>query len=189
MLAPAVRHRQRMARESEAGETLIEMLITVILMGVGATAILSSLLTSSATAHLNKQKTEMSVYLQRWAETTIAPQLNSAGTVIWRDCEIIPGPPALTNHPGWSTSIEIEHLVTPVTDWNNPTFTPAPASCPTPGDPALQQQLLRVTLTVETAPGRNQVVDSLVVYKRNPTCPKYDATVTGSFENADLGPC
>lgn len=177
---------------AEAGETLIELLVTIILMGVGAVAILTSLLVSSTTAHVNEQKTQMSLYLQRWAETTIAPNLTTTGVVVWRDCKIIPGPPAFEpDQAGWSApDPTIEQLKMPVDDWNHPDFTPASSECSTPGDPKLQKQVLRVTLTVRTAPGRDQLVDSLVLYKRNPTCPKgLLPDGEASYNNADLGPC
>lgn len=63
---------------AEAGETLLEVLFSVMLMGVAFTAILGGMFTSARVAKLNQEKTRASVALQAYAERLLQPVGNTA---------------------------------------------------------------------------------------------------------------
>jgi len=166
------------------GETLVELVATIALMGFGMVAIIGSLLVSSSTARSSKERTQASVILNNWAERITAPK-QPDGSTNWGDCEAVFFAPSLSQYPGFTISWKSEFM-----EGTNPARTsPAPNyaspvwldvdGCTIQGGANVQ----KVTLYVSTKPGRDQITDSLVVYKRNPTCPGMPYT------NPGTGPC
>lgn len=180
---------------AESGETLIEILITISLMGVAFAAVMGALFTASASAALNREKTEVSVFLQAWAEVVLAPTTPTGSAINYAECgRPLTGPPRMStgswsetssgsntwkNSDGWTATQTIRYAEPGPTpgqlDWNDPSWS---SSCPPGGDTGLQE----ITLSVTTDVGDRQVIDNLVVYKRDPRCPS-------DFDNADKGPC
>jgi len=59
----------------ERGETLIEVLGTVVLMGIGFVALLNGIFTVVKISDLNQQRTKASIAVQSWAEALQQPAL------------------------------------------------------------------------------------------------------------------
>ncbi|MCU1370377.1 MAG: hypothetical protein JWO77_1571 [Ilumatobacteraceae bacterium] len=58
---------------SQVGETLIEVLVAITLMGVGFTAIIGGIYTSVNIAETNQRYTRASIFLQAFAENVLQP--------------------------------------------------------------------------------------------------------------------
>lgn len=155
-------------------------------MGIGMAALLSSLLTTSATAKLNKDRTQVSVFLQSWADSVIAPKVNNGTANYYGNCPVLIDPTGseFTKPAGWTTSATVEYLQgaagTQPANWASLSWVDLNTCERIQGD----RGLIRVTLKVKTAPGKGQVSDSIVLFRRDDRCPS-----NASFNNPDLGPC
>lgn len=192
--------RRPRAAEGERGETLIELLVGVLLMGVAFAAIFQAFLTVTAASQLNRQKTEVGLYLQHWAERTLTP-IGPAGTGShYQECGVgAPDVAKPTPVPtGWSATYTVEYLkatgyrpkpseVDPATFTNQAGCTYYGRPDGSLGDGGLQ----KITLTVTSEPGRFQVTESLVIYKRDPWCAPVDDDGDPNTDpiKADKGPC
>lgn len=58
---------------SERGETLIEVMCTVVLLGTGFVAILSAIFTATRVSDTNQNRTQASTYVQAYAEALLQP--------------------------------------------------------------------------------------------------------------------
>lgn len=170
-------------RDAQRGETLIEILVTVVLMGFAFTAVLGALFTASATAALNRERSQVSVFLQEWAERVEAPLVSSSPhPVNYGACgepiQITPPP-----HPaGWTATYAISYMTGNGLP-DAPTFG---AACPLFGSAGaghyVDGGLQKISLTVTTP----KLSDNLVLYKRDPTCP---GPTNNPTNNPDQGPC
>jgi prepilin-type N-terminal cleavage/methylation domain-containing protein len=195
----------RAARRGERGETLPEVLVTVVLLGIGFTGILGALLTSTTIARQNAERTRATAAAQIFGEAAVAPVVDfdgpegpNPGIDNYIDCAVpasytrtLPTDPtgaAPGQRPFEGYSVEVVSVQ--FLNWG-----PA-ATFPTgfdsfgvpqwlnPGDACVFTQnsdggLQRLRIEVKR---NGQTVDSLVVVKRDPGCPD-------TFNNADLGPC
>jgi type II secretory pathway pseudopilin PulG len=153
---PAVYARPGARARGSRGETLLELLVTVSIVGTAFMGILAGIGTTfNATDSQRKGATAESVlrsYAERIGDPTDVPYVNCATTATYGSPTGFALPAA-----GWSAS------VTTVNQWQGdtpPTFTP---SCPSP-DKGLQQ----LTLTVTSPAGAHQLTANLVIVKRKP---------------------
>jgi len=183
-------------RRRERGETLIEMLATVLLMGIGFSAILGGLFTVSSTATTNQRRTMVSNSLQTWAEfleqpVGVIPSVTSPGysPYTYVDCAILGAGgqyvvPSGLVPSGWTATMKVRYLTgfsgSGATKTAN--YQPDRNTCFTQpgGDKGIQE----ITLTIDTGGTNHRVVDTLVIIKRNAKCPS-----PAGYSNADLGPC
>lgn len=71
----------RLARD--AGETLVELLVTIVILGITASSLLGAVSMAVATSRLNRQQADVTVYLRSWAEQV----KNSVDTAApWATC-------------------------------------------------------------------------------------------------------
>lgn len=184
-VALSVRGRRDAPSAGQSGETLVELVFAVALMGIGMAAILASLLTTSATAKLNKDRTQVSVFLQSWGDYVISPRATANASNYGTDCPslIDPAGNTFSKPAGWTTSATVEYLQgsagTQPANWAALSWV-SQDGCISQGD----RGLIRITLKVKTASGKGQVTDSLVVFRRDDRCP-----ANASFDNPDQGPC
>jgi hypothetical protein len=173
---------RRRGAASERGETLPEMLVTVILMGVGFTAVLSAIFTSVNIARVNADRTSANLDLQSWAERVQQPStVNSSGiaSTTYRACGVpaydLPAPSEKQIAPGFVAEIVSVEALTGFSG-GQPVFGPGGSGCV---DKGLQRLTLRIS-----APTRKglTVRETVTVIKRSQVCPP-------QFNNADLGPC
>jgi type II secretory pathway pseudopilin PulG len=146
----------RRNRRDPRGETLLELLVTVSIMGTAFVGILAGIGTTfmATDAHRQAATAEgvMRSYAERMADPTDVAYVDCATTATYASPTGFALPTV-----AWSAS------VTQVRYWQGdtpPTFT---GSCPSP-DNGLQQ----MTLTVKSPAGDHQVTDILAVVKRKP---------------------
>lgn len=194
---------------AQAGETLLEVLVAIILMGIGFSAVFGGMYTSARIAQINQRNSKASIAAQAVAEGLLQPALpipdpippgrteadylstyrpcaTAAGNPVdtYRDFGL--GPPVGAIPPGWTWNVvEVRYLasIDPILtdpDVYTPDFSRSHAQCLSSGDLGLQE------LTIEVSNGElpegPRVVEQLVIIKRDQRCPD-------TFENADRGPC
>jgi len=194
------------SRRGEGGETLVEVLVMIVLMGVGFAAIFSGLMTVSRINDANARRTKASDAIQSWAEGLQQPARSLTGSptnpYTYVDCataatygrEGQPNnlmPTSWANEPMNQAPVKVEYLSG--YDANGePQFYSDVNVCYSSMVAGKDKGLQRITLKVETPAGQKpRVVDTLVILKRRQTCPPVTNTSDGSsrFDNADLGPC
>lgn len=190
---------QRGHGRSHAGETLLEVLIAIILMGIGFSAVFGAMYTSARVAQINQRETRASIAAQAVAEGLLQPSLpipdgqpevdylstyeecaTAAGSPVDTYKAAGLGPPSGAIPAGWDWNVvEVRYVSLAPTasdpDVWAPTFS---STCSGPSDdPGLQE------LTIEVINSSTpSVTERLVVIKRDQSCPE-------EFENADRGPC
>ncbi len=188
------------ARRGEAGETLIEILTTVVVMGLGFTALLGGIFGAVKVAQSNQDKTKASITVQAWAEglqqpANAIPAVTSPGAIpqdytTYRAC----AGPATYGVPqsssgalpaGYSARVVKVELFSGYSG-GKAQFNQTQAACY--ANPLYSQRVSRdgglqqITIEVASPAGSGQAVDTLVIVKRDQRCPQ-------TFDNADLGPC
>jgi type II secretory pathway pseudopilin PulG len=138
----------------ERGETLIEVLVSIVILGLAVTAIVAGLMLSVRTSDAHRKQTTSTAYLRDYAEaielavrtggyqSTCAPTY-AAGTA---------APSAAYNAP----------QIVAVSFWNGTTF---PASCNAGTDQGIQQLKLQLT----SKDGR--ATEQLYIVLRRPCSP------------------
>ena len=182
---------------SERGETLIEVLVMIVLMGIGFTAIFSGLMTVSRINDANARRTKASIAVQGWAEGLQQPARKLTGSAAdpytYIECASAAtygstGQPSGLLPSTWNAQsmnkvpVLVEYFTGTFNSNGEPQFDTNQAAC---FGARKDQGLQRITIKVETPPGDlPRVVDTLVFIKRNQRCPD-----VAGFDNADLGPC
>jgi type II secretory pathway pseudopilin PulG len=148
--------RLRRAR-SEAGLTLIELILTISLMGVAFAAILGGVagVYSDGATHRNAALVE--TWLRRYAESLDAAAYVACATTTSYNGALAPSPPA-----------NFSAQITAVTYWDgaaNASFTSSQSGCVAAGDKGVQ----RITLQVSETEQFRGVTENVVVVKRDPS--------------------
>jgi Tfp pilus assembly protein PilV len=140
----------------QRGETLLELLVTVTIMGTAFVGIIAGIGTTFMATDSHRQEATAEGVLRSYAE-----RIQDANDVPYVDCATTSTYASPTGFSlpaaGWSAS------VTSVLSWQGgppPTFA---ASCPVP-DKGLQQ----LTLRVSSPAGNHQAIETLVIVKRKP---------------------
>jgi prepilin-type N-terminal cleavage/methylation domain-containing protein len=146
------------ADREERGETLIELLITVTIMGVLFVAVMAGVATSITMSDFHRQdgtaEGVIRAYAERISDPTDVPYVD-CGSVTTASYATPIG--FILPNADWTAS------VTSVTFWQGalpPVFS---SVCPSP-DKGLQQ----ITLQVQSKAGKNQARESVVIVKRKP---------------------
>lgn len=163
---------------SERGETLVEVMVAIVLMGGVMAAILGGLFALVSVSNSNQEKTKTALAVQSYAEQVKEP----VGDLSYVECTgsgsgttaTYQGQLALTNvddllPPGYSAAVDVQY-------WQGGS---SYGTCPGTGDLGLQ----RFVVTIDNGrPGVLEVVETLLITKRNAVCPT-------QFDNPDAGPC
>jgi type II secretory pathway pseudopilin PulG len=140
-------------RRSEAGVTLIEVVVTVMIMGVAFVAILAGMGTTFTLSGLHREQARTESEIRRYAEAVKAAP--------YAACSYSTGTAGLTFTVGSGYSIT-EPIVTGYIDETTGTFTPYTAGSPcTPTTTRAQVVMVSVTSTRDT-----RAVETLDVVKR-----------------------
>jgi type II secretory pathway pseudopilin PulG len=146
----------RRQSEKQRGETLLELLVTVSIVGTAFMGILAGVGTTfNATDSQRKAATAEAAlrsYAERLADASDVPYVNCATTATYATPTGFALPAA-----GWSAA------VTTLNRWQGDPLQTFTATCPSP-DKGLQQ----LTLTVSSPAGAHQVTATLVMVKRRP---------------------
>jgi type II secretory pathway pseudopilin PulG len=160
----------------ERGETLFEILITLILMGVVIVGILAGLASVTRLAAYNSQTTHVRNTAQSYAELLKQP----VGAAEYQPCATAASYPPMTGTMAPSTSytatviaVHYATLLPSGAPGTNVTWGTGP--CTT--DLGLQR--LEIEVRVGTGPTRSETV----------TIIKRDARCSHSYQNTDQGPC
>lgn len=160
----AARRQAAADRDGEAGETLIELLATIILMGIAITALLTTTLAVIVSSHGHRRRVQAENEATTVVETIDRmPYVACAGPTAYED--------ALDSVPErFEAEIQsVRHLAS-----STATTASYQASCPGGVDQGAQQITVRMT-----SPGAYTVHADVVLVKRDDTCPSDPATVTG----------
>jgi Tfp pilus assembly protein PilV len=146
--------RKRLALRSDQGETLLELLISIVILGVCVVAIGSSITLSILISDVHRKQSLASEFLHNNAETIQASAYQPCtGTVNYAT-----GLPVPPNGGPWTVTQK------KVQFWNGTSFT---STCPTvlgaPKDMGLEQVTLRLQSSDQT------VDETLDVIVRNPS--------------------
>jgi Tfp pilus assembly protein PilV len=146
----------RAGRNNQRGETLLEILVSVSIMGTAFVAIIAGIGTTLMATHVDRQaataETVVRSYAERMQDPVDVPYVDCATTSTYTTPIGFALPAA-----GWTAS------VTSVMAWQGDTPPTFAASCPSP-DEGLQQ----LTLTVQSPAGFHQATKSIVIVKRKP---------------------
>jgi type II secretory pathway pseudopilin PulG len=142
--------RPRRQRRSDAGESLVELLITVVILGTSVVGVLGAVATAVGASSFDKRQVQAQALLRTWGEQIAA--VDDAG---YGDClsasEVAAATPA-------SVPAEFTARVSRVTYWDGSAFA---AGCT--ADPGLR--LVRLELTAVDSllhPGSTQTLDVVV---------------------------
>jgi prepilin-type N-terminal cleavage/methylation domain-containing protein len=152
----AVRTSLRTPR-SEAGVTLIEVMVTIAIMGIAFTALLASLLGIFKFGDQHRQLAVAETLVRRYGDSVDNAAYVNCATAASYAAALTPAPPS-----GYSVQI------TAIEYWNgdaNVTFHSSQATCTSSGDKGSQRVTVRVSQTGVT----NGVVDDVTVVKRSAT--------------------
>lgn len=140
----------------ERGETLLELLVSVSIMGTAFVAIIAGIGTTLLSTDVHRQASTAEVVLRSYAERiqdpTDVPYVDCATTSSYASPTGFSLPGA-----GWSASI------TSVRAWQGDSPPTYSSTCPA-SDKGLQQ----LTLRVQSPGGNHQVTETLVIVKRKP---------------------
>jgi prepilin-type N-terminal cleavage/methylation domain-containing protein len=148
MRAPSVR--------AEAGVTLIEVMVTIAIMGIGFTALLGCLAGTFTAGDQGRKVAVAQVVARKYAD--------ALGTATYVNCAVAGDYAAALASPPTGFAVQ----VTGVEYWNGDataTFGTSQSGCSSAGDQGAQRLNLRVTQT-DTLRG---VVENVLVVKRSPS--------------------
>jgi type II secretory pathway pseudopilin PulG len=141
----------------EAGLTLIELLVTVALMGAAFGAILAGVSGVSGSGDTTRKVALVEMWLRRYAESVESTAYVSCATPANYTAALTPSPP--TNYTAQINTVEY---------WNGSATTTWPATtqaaCVSAGDKGVQ----RITLQVSNTEGNRGMTKTVVIVKRNP---------------------
>ena len=159
----------RRSGRGEAGETLLEVLISVTILGLGVVALLGGMTTAVATTRVHRQQADVGAVL-----TAASEKVKSAD---YRACAVegdYLGNPF--TYPGWTGTITFA-----IAEWNGTAFVPrdpaAPAPLPCRQYEDLGHRVQRITLSAASPDAT--VTRTVTVLKRYRDCPIPTSTVPG----------
>jgi hypothetical protein len=192
---------------ADRGETLAEVLVTMILMGFGFILVFGALFTVAKSSELNTRRTKASNGIQAWGEGLQQPARTLSGNTAVDQYTYDPCayagvggmdnfrmPVGAVPNGAWRSQA-IVTKVEILTGWSG--TSPVWKSLASEADRNAclasneDKGLQRITLRVSTPAGETPATtDTLTVVRRNQRCP--DVLLPSgdpAFNNADLGPC
>ncbi len=151
----------------EAGESLVELLVTITILGVAMVAVLGSIWTSIRVADYHRKTTTADVVLRNFAEE----MQQNTGTYQYVQCATLTGAGAYPAYspPAPNTSYaakitKIEYL-TGYSGSDQPTWQDSTAGCPSGGDKGAQRLTLRADGPITDPAVRG--VETVMIIKRD----------------------
>ncbi len=170
----------------ERGETLLELLVTMVLMGIAVVGVLAGLLAVARQANYSSETTSLGNTGQSYAEALKQPVLDTA----YIECATPHGPGSARPYPlleALDPDLVPGQYVARITaiDYlqNPPDGTPADEAdwgpgCTVGSDKGLQ----RITVTVTSESSVSERTGTVTLIKRNQTC-------SATYQNRFQGPC
>jgi prepilin-type N-terminal cleavage/methylation domain-containing protein len=149
-----LRARTRRPARSEAGVTLIELMVTISIIGVAFTALLAALMGVFTFGEQHRKHAVGETLVRRYADSVNNATYVSCATPASYAAALAPAPP---------TSYTVS--ITSVQYWNGDATATFGSSCVPANDKGVQRITIRVTGATSTATVPNEVV----ILKRNPS--------------------
>jgi type II secretory pathway pseudopilin PulG len=151
------------AREAspESGELLVELLVTVAILGIGMVAVLGTIWTSLRVSDYHRKTVNADVVVRNYAEA----MQQTSGTYVYIPCATLTGStayPAYTPpapNASYVTSVTKIEYLTGYTASNQPTWQDSTAGCPSGGDKGAQ----RLTLQASSPPSESNLTGREVI--------------------------
>jgi type II secretory pathway pseudopilin PulG len=157
----------RRDRSSEAGESLVELMITIAIMGVAMVAVLGGIWTSIRVADYHRKTANADVVLRNFAEVLQA----SSGAYQYIPCATLSGalayPPytPLAPNSGYAATITKIEYLTGYNASDQPTWQVSTSGCPAGGDRGAQRLTLKSDGPVSDPKVRG--VETVTIVKRD----------------------
>ncbi|HEX7135201.1 MAG TPA: hypothetical protein VF228_21690 [Iamia sp.] len=180
--------------EAEAGETLIEILVTLILMGTAVIGILAGIASVLHLSDINSRRTHVGNTAQTFAEQIKQPVLD----MVYKPCATVPvsptAPATTTTYPPFSGTLpgsagtytarvtNVAYINVISASGGTNTWT---SSC-TPTAAGTDRGLQRLTIQVEVTIGGGTTTETLSVVKRDARC---NVQYSSLYVNTNQGPC
>jgi prepilin-type N-terminal cleavage/methylation domain-containing protein len=151
------RARTRRATRSEAGVTLIELMVTISIIGIAFTALLAALMGVFTFGDQHRKAAVGETLVRRYADNVNNATYVNCATASSYSAALAPAPP--TDYAVAITAIEY---------WNGDataTFGTSQSGCVSATDKGIQRITVRVTGTVSTG----SIPSEVVILKRNPS--------------------
>jgi type II secretory pathway pseudopilin PulG len=138
-------HRARAEDESESGELLVELLITIAILGMGIVAVLGTIWTSLRVADYQRKTVNADVVVRNFAEV----MQQTAGDYEYIPCATLTGATAYPAYEppepseDYETSITKIEYLTGYSAASAPTWQNSTAGCPAGGDQGAQRLTLQ----------------------------------------------
>ena len=159
---------RRLSKKDDRGETLVELMVALVIMGTAVVALVGGIATSIRASDIHRKQAKSQAYLRAFAEAIETSVANyptgytecTAGSTpqdTYQSAFTLPAADQTT----------YQRTVADVSIWNRATSTYT--TCPAAGDAGVQ----RLTLRVSSVDGRAS--ESLVIVVRKPCRPPVDA--------------
>jgi len=133
------------SEDGDTGETLIELLVAIVILGIAVVAILGGIVVIVESSTLHRKQAQAQNGLRAWAEQTSAATYNDCATA---GSFSLPSPSLPSGFTPQVTAVEY---------WNGTSFS---SSCA--GDQGIQKVTLRVVVANSLYPGFTQSLDVVV---------------------------
>ena len=189
------------ARRGESGETLVELMVTILLLGVGIAGILGGILVLTKVAGTATTTTSANAAAQAYAEFLQQPY-DGAGHPTYVPCATV-SPPSYPTPVGAGTTTTstpyaapplpggFTATITRIRYWTGPPANTPPSTWPPQLTwqntcPATDRGIQEITVVVTSSAlsGPQNATEAVVFLKRDATCP-----TIGPNQGPDLGPC
>lgn len=145
----------RFRRHGDAGETLVELLVTILVVGTSAAAVMGAAAIAVGASTLDSRQVRAQAVLRTWGESVAG-----VGDAAYGNCltagEVAAATPAPSPLPAGFTA-----SVSDVAYWNAGTSTFV-AGCPAGGDPGLRRVTLRLVADSALYAGFTETLDVVV---------------------------
>lgn len=144
-----LRRSPRARRGDERGETLLELTITIAILGLGVTSILGAVLAATDASTMDQRQVQAQSRLRSWAEQLVTlPYVECATTTGYQTGHPYSGLSLPELPPGFTAGYAAVHA------WNGNAFQDTAGMC-TPGvdDRGLQRVRLRMEVAASLYPG------------------------------------
>jgi prepilin-type N-terminal cleavage/methylation domain-containing protein len=138
------------SRAAERGDTLIELLVAVAILGIAGTAVMGGFASSIVLSTVHRKLATTASDSRNFAE--LLDTAIDSKAIAYTPCAAAA---AYSSPPGFTAGANNTPHVTAVAYWNGTSFV---GSCPAGGDQGLQQVSVSVTNTDTRAISRSQVI-------------------------------
>jgi len=165
---------QQTERDAERGETLIEILITMIVMGIAVVALLAGLAATVRLGTHNSQVTHVRNSAQTYAEMLKAP----VGALVYEPCGTYGTlDQSFLPNASYSARIKSVEYVTIVPDGNIRDAATWGSAC------SVDKGLQRLVIEVKVTSGGMSSIETVAIIKRDARC------TSSTYQSIDQGPC